>query len=104
MRRADPRVLCDIERALPDDALRIVARGAKQNRTPPPGLLPLRVHLDAHLVQNNHSDCAGRPTQAGDKLDRASHAMCVDVHFLNDSRRDVEKLDPKLHGQSPPAL
>jgi hypothetical protein len=27
--------------------------------------------------------------------------MCVDVHFLNDSRRDVEKLDTELHGQRP---
>jgi hypothetical protein len=50
-----------MQRPLPHDALRIVARGAKLDVVPSGLIKPLRVHLDANCVQNYHSDCAGRP-------------------------------------------
>jgi hypothetical protein len=59
------------------------------------------VNLDADRVQNCHSDRAGRPIQAGDKFDRAGRTMRVDVPFLNERRRDADKLDAELHGQRP---
>jgi hypothetical protein len=35
--------------------------------------------------------------QAGDKLDRAGDAMRIDMHFLDDGHRDIEKLNAELH-------
>ena len=50
-------------------------------------------------VRNNSNRARG-PIQAGDKLDRAGDAMRIDVHFLDDRRRDVEKLNAKLHSRT----
>ena len=58
----------------------------------------------SHLVQYDHSNRAGGPIQAGDKLDRAGDAMRIDMHFLDDRRRDVEKLNAKLHGRNLPVI
>ena len=54
----------------------------------------------SHLVQYDNSNRAGGPIQAGDKFDRAGDAMRIDMHFLDDRRRDVEKLNAKLHSRT----